>query len=73
MPFVEISMGTESLTTEQKIKLNKAISDTLLRVFQEEKGIKPPVIVVIREHSPDNWLIDGETLTEVRKRRQTQR
>jgi len=73
MPFVEISMGTESLTPEQKIKLNKAVSDSLLRVFQEEKGIKPPVIVVIREHPPDNWLINGETLTEVRKKRQAQK
>jgi len=73
MPFVEISMGTESLTPEQKIKLNKAMSDCLLRVFEEEKGIKPPVIVVIREHSPDNWLINGETLTEVRKKRQAQK
>ena len=69
MPFVEITMGTEALTPEQKIKLNKAVTDSILGVFQEVKGIKPPVWIVIREHPPDNWLINGETLTEVRKKR----
>jgi len=73
MPFVEITMGTEALTNEQKIKLNKAVTEGILNVFQEEKGVKPHVWVVIREHHPNNWLIDGETLTEVRKKRQSKR
>ena len=69
MPFVEITIGTEFLTAEQKIKLNKAVAESMLRVFQEEKGIKPGIEIVIREHPPDNFLINGETLTEIRKKR----
>jgi len=69
MPFVEITAGTDFLTSEQKIKLNKAITESMLRVFQEEKGIKPHISIVIREHPPDNFLINGETLTEIRKKR----
>ncbi|MCW3975003.1 MAG: hypothetical protein NWE86_02030 [Candidatus Bathyarchaeota archaeon] len=48
MPFVEITTGTDFLTSEQKIKLNKAITESMLRVFQEEKGIKPHISIVIR-------------------------
>jgi len=73
MPFVEITMGTDGLTSEEKIKLTKAVTDSILGVYQEEKGYKPRIIVLIREESPDNWLIDGETLTEVRKKRQAQK
>ena len=70
MPYVEITAGTDFLTTEQKIKLNKAVTESMLRVFKEEKGIKPNITVVIREHPLDNFLINGETLTEVRKKRE---
>jgi len=73
MPFVEITIGTEFLTPEQKIKLNKAVTEGIWRIFQEEKGIKPPVEVVIREHPSDNFLINGITLTEIRKKRQVQK
>ena len=69
MPFVEITIGTGFLSSEEKVKLNKAVNDSILEVLQEVKGIRPKVWVVIREHPPDNWLINGETLTEVRKKR----
>lgn len=69
MPFVEITIGTGFLTSEEKVKLNKAVNDSILEVLQEVKGIRPEVWVVIREHPPDNLLIDGETLTEIRKKR----
>ena len=73
MPFVEITIGTEALTPDQKIKLNKAVTESIWKIFQEEKGIKPPVEVIIREHPPDNFLINGITLTELRKKRQVQK
>lgn len=69
MPFVEITIGTGFLASEEKVKLTKAVNDCILGVFQEIKGIKPPVEIVIREHPPDNFLINGETLTEIRKKR----
>ncbi|WP_455369700.1 tautomerase family protein [[Eubacterium] cellulosolvens] len=73
MPFVEITSGTGALTPEQKIKLNKAVTNSIKDFYQEEKGFRPNVWVVLREHEPDNILVNGETLTEVRKKRETQK
>jgi phenylpyruvate tautomerase PptA (4-oxalocrotonate tautomerase family) len=73
MPFVEITSGTGALTPEQKIKLNKAVTNSVKDFYQEEKGFRPHVWVVLREHDPDNILVDGETLTEVRKKRETEK
>ena len=73
MPFVEITSGTGALTPEQKIKLNKAVTDIVKDFFQAEKRFRPPVWVVLREHDPDNILVDGETLTEVIKKRETEK
>lgn len=73
MPFVEITSGTGALTPEQKIKLNKAVTNSVKDFYQEEKGYRPRVWVVLREHDPDNILVDGETLTEIRKKRETEK
>jgi phenylpyruvate tautomerase PptA (4-oxalocrotonate tautomerase family) len=73
MPFVEITSGTGALTPEQKIKLNKAVTNSVKDFYQEEKGYRPRVWVVLREHDPDNILVDGETLTEIRKKREAEK
>ena len=73
MPFVEITSGTGALTPEQKIKLNKAVSESIKDFYEDEKGFRPPVWVVLREHDPDNILVDGETLTEVIKKREAEK
>ena len=73
MPFVEITSGTGALTPEQKIKLNKAVTNSVKDFYQEEKGFRPRVWVVLREHDADNILVDGETLTEVRKKREAEK
>ena len=73
MPFVVITSGTGALTPEHKSKLNKALTNRIKDVYQEEKGFRPRVWVVLREHDPDNILVDGETLTEVRKKRETEK
>lgn len=68
MPFVELTTGSGSFNEEEKKKLAKALYDSVIGVYQEVKGMKPHCWVVIREESPDSWVIDGETLTEVRKK-----
>jgi phenylpyruvate tautomerase PptA (4-oxalocrotonate tautomerase family) len=73
MPFVEITSGTGALTTEQKIKLNKTVSKSIKDVYEAEKGFRPNVWVVLREHDPNNILVNEETLTEVRKKRETEK
>ena len=70
MPFVEITMGEGALTSEQKITLNKAVTECIKGFYMDVKGYSPSVYVIIREHAPDNFLINGETLTEVRKKRE---
>ena len=40
MPFVEITSGTGALTPEQKIKLNKAVTNSVKDFYQEEKGTR---------------------------------
>ncbi len=73
MPLVEITTGSDFFSEEEKIKLSKAIYNCMLGVYEEVKGIKPHVWVIIRETHPNNYLVDGETLTEVRKKREAQK
>ena len=73
MPLVEITTGSGNFTEEEKIKLTKTIYDSILGFYREVKGTKPHVWIVIREPPPNNWLIDGETLTEVRKKQLAKR
>lgn len=73
MPLVEISIGEGAFTDEQKIQLTKAVNESIAEFYQEVKGAKSHIWVVIREEAADNWLIDGETLTEVRKKRLAQK
>jgi len=74
MPFVEITTGSDLwVGEEEKKKLSKAVYDSIIEVYQEVKGYKPQCWVVIREHPTDNLLINGESLTEIRKKQQAQR
>jgi 4-oxalocrotonate tautomerase family enzyme len=73
MPLVEISIGEGGFTDEQKIQFTKAVNERIAEFYQEVKGAKPHIWIIIREESADNWLINGETLTEVRKKRLAQK
>ncbi len=70
MPIVEISVSEGAFTPEQRTNLGKAINDKVTEFYQNVKGTKPPIWVVIREEPADNWIIEGESLTELRKRTQ---
>ena len=65
MPFVNIKITNEGATTEQKQQLIEGATQLL----QDVLGKNPKTtFVIIEEVSTDNWGIDGESVTELRKR-----
>jgi phenylpyruvate tautomerase PptA (4-oxalocrotonate tautomerase family) len=73
MPIVEISVGQGAFSPEERTNLGKAINEKVIEYYQKTKGSKPHVWVIVREEPPDNWIIEGESLTEYRKRMQQQK
>ena len=65
MPYVNIKITDEGVTTEQKAALIKGATDLLHTVL----GKNPrTTFVIIEEVSTDNWGIGGEPVTEIRKK-----
>ena len=65
MPYVNIKITNEGVTSEKKAKLIKGVTDLL----QDVLGKNPATtVVVIDEVSTDNWGIAGEQVTQRRKR-----
>jgi phenylpyruvate tautomerase PptA (4-oxalocrotonate tautomerase family) len=73
LPFVEISMGAGAFTTQEKAELSKAVYEAVAGVYRRLKGVTPHVWVVIREEPAETWIVDGEFLTEVRKKAQAKK
>ena len=65
MPYVNIKVTREGVTTEQKARLIEGATKLLLDILG-----KPPqaTFVVIDEVDTDNWGVGGETITAIRKR-----
>ena len=66
MPYVNIKVTREGVTSEQKQELiagaTKLLSDVL--------GKNPATtVVVIEEIDTDNWGINGQSVTELRKQK----
>lgn len=72
MPLVEITLGTGTLTSEQKTNLGKAVHNEVKKFFQDAfkdmKGVKFDIWVVIREESSDSYIVNGESISEIRKK-----
>jgi 4-oxalocrotonate tautomerase len=65
MPYVNVKITRDGVTAEQKAKLVKDITATLM----ETLGKKPEHIhIVIDEIDPENWGFAGILTTEYRKR-----
>lgn len=65
MPYVNIKITKEGLTTEKKSELIKGVTQLLQTLL----GKNPQTtVVVIDEVDTDNWGIGGETVTERRKK-----
>lgn len=65
MPYVNIKITREGVTTEQKAELIRLVTELL----RDKLGKNPATtVVVIDEVDTDNWGIGGETVTVRRKR-----
>ncbi len=65
MPFVNIKMGKDGATPDQKAQLVKGVTQLLVDVL----GKNPQtVMVLIEEIETDNWGFGGETVTARRRK-----
>jgi len=65
MPYVNIRVTREGVTSEQKARLIKGATDLLKEVLGKDPRT---TFVVIDEVDTDNWGAGGEQITEIRKR-----
>lgn len=65
MPYVNIKITEEEVTSEQKSKLIEGVTNLLKEVLDKNPAT---TIVIIDEVPTDNWGIAGEQVTSRRKR-----
>lgn len=65
MPYVNIKVTRENLTSEAKARLIKEATDLLVTVLGKNPNT---TVVIIDEVDTDNWGIAGETVTARRRR-----
>ena len=64
MPYVNIKVTEEGVTSEQKAELIKGVTDLLAKVLGKNPAT---TFVVIDEVNTDNWGIGGVSVTERRR------
>ena len=64
MPYVKIELTPEAVTKEKKRELIKKITQLLVDVLNKDPKLTH---IVITEVETDNWGMDGEQVTEIRK------
>jgi len=65
MPYVNIKVTPDGLTSEKKAALIKGVTDLLVEVLDKNPAT---TVVTIDEVATDNWGIGGQTVTERRKK-----
>jgi 4-oxalocrotonate tautomerase len=65
MPFVNIKITQETVAKEQKHQLVKGVTELLSAVLNKNPATTH---VIIDEVNTDNWGIEGELVTERRKK-----
>jgi len=65
MPFVNIKVTREGVTSDQKARLIKGATDLLKEVLGKDPKT---TFVVIDEVDTDNWGVGGEQITVIRKK-----
>lgn len=68
MPYVNIRITDDGVTTEQKARLIKGTTQLLVDVLDKDPAA---TMVVIDEVNTDNWGLGFDQVTELRARRQT--
>jgi 4-oxalocrotonate tautomerase len=64
MPYVNIKITDDGVTSQQKAELIKGVTDLLQKVLNKNPDTS---VVVIDEVSTDNWGIGGQQVTIRRK------
>ena len=64
MPYVKIELTPEGVTKERKRELIKKITQLLADVLNKDPKLTH---IVIAEVETDNWGVEGEQVTEIRK------
>jgi 4-oxalocrotonate tautomerase len=64
MPFVQIDVTRDGVTKEQKQQLILGVTQLLKEVLNKDFSLTH---VIIREVDTDNWGVQGEQVTEIRK------
>lgn len=65
MPYVNIKVTNEGVTSDQKAELIAGVTDLLANVLGKNPAT---TVVVIDEVETDNWGIGGEQVTLLRSR-----
>jgi 4-oxalocrotonate tautomerase len=65
MPYVNIRVTREGVTPEQKLALIEGATDLLQRVLNKNPAT---TFVIIDEVEMDNWGVNRENVTTLRKR-----
>lgn len=64
MPYVNIKVTDDGVTSQQKAELIKGVTDLLQKVLKKNPET---TVVVIDEVETDNWGIGGQQVTVRRK------
>jgi 4-oxalocrotonate tautomerase len=65
MPYVNIKITDDGVTSEQKLALIQGVTDLLQKVLNKNPA---RTVVVIDEVNTDNWGVGGEQITTIRKK-----
>ncbi len=63
MPYINIKVTDETVTSVQKQQLIEGVTELLVRVLNKTPAT---TVVVIDEVNTDNWGIGGKTVTSLR-------
>lgn len=64
MPYVNIKITKDEVTSQQKAELIKGVTDLLQKVLNKNPKT---IFVIIDEIETDNWGIEGKQVTQRRK------
>jgi 4-oxalocrotonate tautomerase len=65
MPYVNIRVTNEGVTAQQKLELIEGATDLLSRVLNKDPAT---TFVIIDEVETDNWGVNRENVTTLRRR-----
>lgn len=65
MPYINIKVTDEGVTSDQKKELIKGVTEVVVKVLNKNPRT---TFVVIDEVNTDNWGIEGRQVTELRKK-----